>query len=72
MESFTPCQRCPLLLGAAVTETTAVTQGGWGDGLLTVNAKPDQLKKVVEAFRRGGGVRPLKIQTNPLRGSVLV
>jgi coenzyme F420-dependent glucose-6-phosphate dehydrogenase len=53
----------PLLLGAAVTEATAEFVGGWADGLLTVSAKPDTLKRVVEAFRRGGGEgKPLFLQ----------
>jgi probable non-F420 flavinoid oxidoreductase len=53
----------PLLLGAAVTEATAEVVAGWADGLLTVSAKPDQLRKVVEAFRRGGGEgKPLLLQ----------
>ena len=45
----------PLLLGAAVSEATAEFVGGWADGLLTVSGKPEQIRKVVEAFRRGGG-----------------
>lgn len=45
----------PLLLGAAVTEQTAEEVGAWADGLLTVSAEPDQMRKVAEAFRRGGG-----------------
>src|SRR5215213_2570608 len=45
----------PLLLGAAVTETSAEFVGSWAYGLLTVSAKPDRVKKVVDAFRRGGG-----------------
>ncbi|GEP03836.1 TIGR03885 family FMN-dependent LLM class oxidoreductase [Methylobacterium oxalidis] len=53
----------PLLLGAAVTEATAEAIGSWADGLLTVSAKPDQLRKVVDAFRRGGGEgKPLLLQ----------
>lgn len=53
----------PLLLGAAVTEATAEAIGSWADGLLTVSAKPDQVRKVVEAFRRGGGEgKPLFMQ----------
>jgi G6PDH family F420-dependent oxidoreductase len=47
--------RPPPLLGAAVTETTAEFVGGWADGLLTVSGSPEQVRKVVEAFRRGGG-----------------
>ncbi len=57
-----PRQR-PLVLGAAVTEATAELVGGWADGLLTVNAKPEQVRKVVEAFHRGGGEgKPLLMQ----------
>ena len=53
----------PRLLGAAVTEATAEFVGGWADGLLTVSAKPDMLKRVIEAFRRGGGEgKPLFMQ----------
>jgi coenzyme F420-dependent glucose-6-phosphate dehydrogenase len=57
-----PKQR-PLVLGAAVSEATAELVGGWADGLLTVNAKPEQVRKVVEAFYRGGGEgKPLLMQ----------
>jgi coenzyme F420-dependent glucose-6-phosphate dehydrogenase len=53
----------PLLLGAAVTEATAEFLGSWADGLLTVSGEPDQVRKVVEAFRRGGGDgKPLFMQ----------
>ena len=53
----------PMLLGAAVTETTAEFLGSWADGLLTVSGKPDQVRKVVEGFRRGGGEgKPLFMQ----------
>ncbi len=53
----------PMLRGAAVTETTAEFLGSWADGLLTVSGKPDQVRKVVEAFRRGGGEgKPLYMQ----------
>src|ERR687893_1683657 len=45
----------PPLLGGAVTEQTAEEVGAWADGLLTVSAAPDQMRKLVEAFRRGGG-----------------
>ena len=53
----------PPMLGAAVTESTAEFVGGWSDGLLTVAGKPDQLKKVIDAFRRGGGEgKPIHVQ----------
>jgi probable non-F420 flavinoid oxidoreductase len=45
----------PPLLGAAVTEATAEAVGAWGDGLLTVSAAPGQMRKMIAAFRRGGG-----------------
>jgi coenzyme F420-dependent glucose-6-phosphate dehydrogenase len=44
-----------MLVGAAVTEKTAEWLGGWADALITVQAPPKQLGKVLEAFRRGGG-----------------
>src|SRR4051812_40668906 len=47
--------RPPPLLGAAVTEATAEAVGAWADGLLTVSAGPGQMRRVIEAFRRGGG-----------------
>ncbi|HEY8613075.1 MAG TPA: TIGR03885 family FMN-dependent LLM class oxidoreductase [Roseomonas sp.] len=45
----------PPLLGAAVTEATAEAVGAWADGLLTISAAPDQMRKLADAFRRGGG-----------------
>lgn len=48
-------EQATVLLGAAVTEATAEFAGGWADGLLTVSAKPEQLAKVIAAFRRVGG-----------------
>ena len=53
----------PKLLAAAVSESTAEFAGSWADGLLTVSSKPDQLRKLIEAFRRGGGEgKPLFMQ----------
>ncbi|SFC87389.1 TIGR03885 family FMN-dependent LLM class oxidoreductase [Spirosoma endophyticum] len=45
----------PLLFGAALTSKTAEWVGGWADGLLTISQPPEQLREVVDAFRRGGG-----------------
>jgi probable non-F420 flavinoid oxidoreductase len=45
----------PLIFGAAVTSKTAEWVGGWADGLLTISQPIEQLKEVVDAFRRGGG-----------------
>jgi probable non-F420 flavinoid oxidoreductase len=53
----------PKLFGAAVSEATAEWVGGWSDGLLTVQAKPENLRKMVEAFWRGGGEgKPMVLQ----------
>jgi coenzyme F420-dependent glucose-6-phosphate dehydrogenase len=53
----------PPLLGAAVTEATAELVGGWSDGLLTVAGRPDRLRRVVDAFRHGGGEgKPMYLQ----------
>lgn len=62
---YTRPQVAPLIIGAAVTAETAEWVGGWADGLITVSRPPAELKKVVEAFRRGGGAgKPmyLKVQ----------
>ncbi|MFC5408223.1 TIGR03885 family FMN-dependent LLM class oxidoreductase [Larkinella bovis] len=45
----------PLLFGAAVTSQTAEWVGSWADGLLTISQPKEQLRDVVDAFRRGGG-----------------
>ncbi|HEX2152437.1 MAG TPA: TIGR03885 family FMN-dependent LLM class oxidoreductase [Acidimicrobiia bacterium] len=45
----------PPLVGAAVTEGTARRVGGWADGLITVNQPIETLRRVLAAFREGGG-----------------
>jgi probable non-F420 flavinoid oxidoreductase len=56
-------ERAPMLLGAAVTPESAEFVGGWADGLLTIQREPEELRKVVEAFRRGGGEgKPMFLQ----------
>ena len=47
----------PALFGAAVGEETARTVGGWADGLITVRQPVDVLRRVIDAFREGGGER---------------
>jgi coenzyme F420-dependent glucose-6-phosphate dehydrogenase len=67
---YTRPQRPPLLLGAAVTPETAEWVAGWADGLLTVSQPHEQLRAVVERFRRGGGAsKPmyLKVQISYAR-----
>jgi alkanesulfonate monooxygenase SsuD/methylene tetrahydromethanopterin reductase-like flavin-dependent oxidoreductase (luciferase family) len=43
------------MIGAAVTAETAEWLGSWADGLLTISRPPEELRKVVDAFYRGGG-----------------
>ncbi|SKB80639.1 TIGR03885 family FMN-dependent LLM class oxidoreductase [Dyadobacter psychrophilus] len=45
----------PSIIGAAITEKTAEWVGGWADGMITTSRPPAELKKMVEAFRKGGG-----------------
>jgi probable non-F420 flavinoid oxidoreductase len=56
-------EQSPMLVGAAVTEATAEWVGSWADALITVQASPEQLGKVIHAFRRGGGTdKPMFLQ----------
>jgi probable non-F420 flavinoid oxidoreductase len=55
----------PPLLGAAVSEATARWVGGWADGLATVNQPLETLRRVVAAFREGGGEsKPMVLQVH--------
>lgn len=45
----------PPIIGAAITAKTAAWLGSWADGLITISRPPEKLKKVVDAFRQGGG-----------------
>jgi probable non-F420 flavinoid oxidoreductase len=55
----------PALLGAAVTPETAGRAGGWADGLITVNQPPETLRRVLDAFREGGGEgKPAALQVH--------
>ena len=55
----------PPLLGAAVSEETARIVGSWADGLITVNQEPAVLRRVIEAFRDGGGGgKPVNVQVH--------
>jgi coenzyme F420-dependent glucose-6-phosphate dehydrogenase len=60
---YTRPARPPLLVGAAITEETAEAVGAWADGLITVGAPRDQMRKMLDAFRRGGGEgKPVFVQ----------
>ncbi|MGZ8537955.1 MAG: TIGR03885 family FMN-dependent LLM class oxidoreductase [Flavisolibacter sp.] len=45
----------PLVIGAAVTKETAAWMGAWADGMITVHRPYEELKEVVDAFRKSGG-----------------
>ena len=55
--------RTPLLLGAALSEETASWLGSWADGMITVAQPGEKLRRVVDAFRAGGGAgKPMFLQ----------
>ena len=52
-----------LLIGAALTPETSEWLGGWADGLITAGKKTEDLRRVVDAFHRGGGEgKPMFLQ----------
>jgi alkanesulfonate monooxygenase SsuD/methylene tetrahydromethanopterin reductase-like flavin-dependent oxidoreductase (luciferase family) len=53
----------PLLVGAALTAETAHWLGGWADALITVAGERDAMRRVIDAFRQGGGEgKPIFLQ----------
>ncbi|MDD5702503.1 MAG: TIGR03885 family FMN-dependent LLM class oxidoreductase [Dehalococcoidales bacterium] len=52
---YTRPDKAPLIMGAAITPATAEWVGRWADGLITISRPAEKMKKVIEAFRRGGG-----------------
>jgi coenzyme F420-dependent glucose-6-phosphate dehydrogenase len=53
----------PKIVGPALSEATAEFVGSWADALITINATPDKLRRMIEAFRRGGGEgKPVYLQ----------
>jgi probable non-F420 flavinoid oxidoreductase len=55
----------PPLLGAAVSAETAGWVGGWADGLITIAQPLDTLRRVLAAFREGGGEdKPAALQVH--------
>ncbi|KAB8140029.1 TIGR03885 family FMN-dependent LLM class oxidoreductase [Chloroflexia bacterium SDU3-3] len=55
----------PPLVGAAITPETAAWLGGWADALITVSQPRQRLRKVVDAFRAGGGEgKPMYLQAH--------
>jgi probable non-F420 flavinoid oxidoreductase len=61
---YTRPEHPPPLMGAAVSEATARWAGTWADGLATVNAPVEQLRRMIDAFRSGGGEGPLVLQVH--------
>lgn len=60
---YTRPQALPKLMCAAYTEESAEWAGEWADGLLTVHADEESLKKVINAFRASGGEgKPIHVQ----------
>jgi probable non-F420 flavinoid oxidoreductase len=54
----------PPLLGAAVSAETAGWTASWADGLITVDQPVDALRKVLDAYREGGGRGPAALQVH--------
>lgn len=55
----------PALIGPAISVETAHWVGGWADGLITVNQPTEHLRRMIDAFREGGGEgKPLFLQAH--------
>jgi len=54
----------PLLIGAAVSPETARCCASWADGLITVNAPPERLRTMADAYRDAGGRGKLHLQVH--------
>ena len=53
----------PQIIAAALTEATARWAGAWADGLITVGKEAEDSRKIVDAFREGGGEgKPVMLQ----------
>ena len=62
---WTMPERPPELIGAAVSVETAGWVGGWADGLITIAQKQEKLRRMIEAFRDGGGEgKPVYLQVH--------
>ena len=54
----------PPLLGAAVSVETARWCAAWADGLITVNADHEHLRRMIDAYREAGGRGQLHLQVH--------
>jgi len=61
---WTRPEQPPALVGAAVSESTARWCAGWADGLITVNAPVDRLRRLVDGYRDAGGRGRLFLQVH--------
>ncbi|MCF0055046.1 TIGR03885 family FMN-dependent LLM class oxidoreductase [Dyadobacter sp. CY356] len=52
---YTRPEYIPSIIGAALTEETAKWVGSWADGMITTSRQPAELRKIIDAFRLGGG-----------------
>ncbi|MCU1560730.1 TIGR03885 family FMN-dependent LLM class oxidoreductase [Mycetocola sp.] len=57
-------ETAPALLAAAVSPATAEWAAGWADGLATVAQAPEDLERMVDAYRGAGGKGPLVLQAH--------
>jgi probable non-F420 flavinoid oxidoreductase len=54
----------PRLVAPAVSLPSASRVAAWGEGMVTVNQPPEQLGKMVAAYREAGGTGPLALQVH--------
>jgi probable non-F420 flavinoid oxidoreductase len=54
----------PALVGAAVSVETARWCAEWADGLITVNAPHEHLRRMIDAYRGAGGRGPIHLQVH--------
>ena len=59
----------PLLVGAAVSEATAAWCAEWADGLVTVNAPVETLRRMIDAYRDAGGRGDRRAAGAPVLGA---
>ena len=54
----------PRLVAPAVSLPSASRVAAWGEGMITVNQPPEQLREMVSAYRDAGGDGPLALQVH--------
>jgi G6PDH family F420-dependent oxidoreductase len=61
---YTRPETPPDLVGAAVSEQTAAWCAEWADGLITVNAPTETLRRMIGAYRDAGGRGAVALQVH--------